>query len=124
VDYYQSLVAGVVIMAIFLGTLTTDAFNLVMDIFPGIDESYLLTPLSKSHIVTGLIISGLSVRTMITVLIFTASMVMTGIPLSKGIGQFASILAVIYQLYFKSRLILTQGKFARKPSQYHIIRAN
>ena len=53
-----------------------------MDIFPGIDESYLLTPLSKSHIVTGLIISGLSVRTMITVLIFTASMVMTGIPLS------------------------------------------
>ncbi len=95
VDYYQSLVPGVVIMAIFLGTLTTGAFNLVMDRFLGIDESYLLTPLSKSHIVAGLIISGLSITTIIAVLIFTVSMVITGIPFSKGIGQFTSILAVI-----------------------------
>mgnify|MGYP001316268319 CR=1 FL=1 len=95
VDYYQSLVPGVVIMAIFLGALTTGAFNLVMDRFLGIDESYLLTPLSKSHIVGGLIISGLSITTIIAVLIFAVSMVMTGIPLSKGIEQFASILAVI-----------------------------
>ncbi|HQJ09302.1 MAG TPA: ABC transporter permease, partial [Deltaproteobacteria bacterium] len=47
VDYRQSLVPGVVIMAIFLGTLTTGAFNLVMDKFQGIEESYLLTPLTK-----------------------------------------------------------------------------
>jgi ABC-2 type transport system permease protein len=95
VDYYQSLVPGVVIMAIFLGTLTTGAFNLVMDRFLGIDESYLLTPLSKSHIVGGLIISGLSITTIIAVLIFGVSIAMTGIPLAKGIGQFASILTVI-----------------------------
>ena len=95
VDYYQSLVPGVVIMAIFLGALTTGAFNLVMDRFLGIDESYLLTPLSKSHIVAGLIISGLSITTIIAVLIFAVSIVMTGMPLPKGIGQFASILTVI-----------------------------
>jgi ABC-2 type transport system permease protein len=95
VDYYQSLVPGVVIMAIFLGTLTTGAFNLVMDRFLGIDESYLLTPLSKSHIVGGLIISGLTITTLIAVLIFIVSMFMTGIPFEKGTGQFASILAVI-----------------------------
>jgi ABC-2 type transport system permease protein len=95
VDYYQSLVPGVVIMAIFLGALTTGAFNLVMDRFLGIDESYLLTPLSKSHIVGGLIISGLSITTLIAVLIFTVSMIITGIPLSKGIEQLASILIVI-----------------------------
>jgi ABC-2 type transport system permease protein len=95
VDYYQSLVPGVVIMAIFLGTLTTGAFNLVMDRFLGIDESYLLTPLSKSHIVGGLIISGLSITTLIAVLIFTVSMLMTGIPFSAGMEQFASILTVI-----------------------------
>lgn len=95
VDYYQSLVPGVVIMAIFLGALTTGAFNLVMDRFLGIDESYLLTPLSKSHIVAGLIISGLSITTIIAVLIFTVSMLLTGIPFSKGIEQFASILTVI-----------------------------
>ena len=95
VDYYQSLVPGVVIMAIFLGALTTGAFNLVMDRSLGIDESYLLTPISKSHIVAGLIISGLSITTIIAVLIFAVSMVMTGIPFSKGIEQFASILIVI-----------------------------
>jgi ABC-2 type transport system permease protein len=95
VDYYQSLVPGVVIMAIFLGALTTGAFNLVMDRFLGIDESYLLTPLSKSHIVAGLIISGLSITTLIAVLIFTVSMIITGIPLSKGIEQLTSILIVI-----------------------------
>lgn len=95
VDYYQSLIPGVVIMAIFLGALTTGAFNLVMDRFLGIDESYLLTPLSKSHIVAGLIISGLSITTIIAVLIFTVSMLLTGIPFSKGIEQFTSILTVI-----------------------------
>jgi ABC-2 type transport system permease protein len=44
-------------MAIFLGTLTTGVFNIVMDRFLGIEESYLLTPLSRSHIVSGLIIA-------------------------------------------------------------------
>ncbi len=95
VDYYQSLVPGVVIMAIFLGTLTTGAFNLVMDRFLGIDESYLLTPLSKLDIVGGLVISGLSITTAIAVLIFAVSMLITGIPLSNGIEQSASILLVI-----------------------------
>jgi ABC-2 type transport system permease protein len=95
VDYYQSLVPGVVIMAIFLGTLTTGAFNLVMDRFLGIDESYILTPLSKSDIVGGLIISGLSITTVIATVIFTASLLITGISLSRGVHQCASVLVVI-----------------------------
>ena len=95
VDYYQSLVPGVVIMAIFLGTLTTGAFNLVMDRFLGIDESYLLTPLSKSHIVAGLIISGLSITTIIAAVIFTSSLLITGIPLAHAVTQSASIFLVI-----------------------------
>lgn len=95
VDYYQSLVPGVVIMAIFLGTLTTGAFNLVMDRFLGIDESYLLTPLSKSHIVAGLILSGLAITTTIAVFIFVVSMVITGIPFSRGVEQCSAIFLVI-----------------------------
>ncbi|MDA8388256.1 MAG: ABC transporter permease [Nitrospiraceae bacterium] len=95
VDYYQSLVPGVVIMAIFLGTLTTGAFNLVMDRFLGIEESYLLTPLSKGHIVGGLIISGLSITTMNAALILTMSMLITGIPLSRGIDNFFPVLFVV-----------------------------
>lgn len=95
VDYYQSLVPGVVIMAIFLGTLTTGAFNLVMDRFLGIDESYLLTPLSKADIVAGLIVSGLFVTTAITVLVFGMSMAITGIPMFGGVLQFVYLLIVI-----------------------------
>jgi len=95
VDYYQSLVPGVVIMAIFLGTLTTGAFNLVMDRFLGMDESYLLTPLSKSHIVGGLVISGLTITTVIAVFIFAVSMLITGIPFSRGLHQCASIFVII-----------------------------
>ena len=82
-------------MAIFLGTLTTGAFNLVMDRFLGMDESYLLTPLSKSHIVGGLITSGLTITTLIAVFIFIVSMLITGIPFSRGLHQWASILIII-----------------------------
>lgn len=95
VDYYQSLVPGVVIMAIFLGTLTTGAFNLVMDRFLGVDESYLLTPLSKTHIVAGLIISGLLVTTTVAGFIFTVSLLITGIPIAMGFEKCFSIFVVI-----------------------------
>jgi ABC-2 type transport system permease protein len=113
VDYYQSLVPGVVIMAIFMGTLTTGAFNLVMDRFLGTDESYLLTPLSKSDIVTGLIISGLFITTAIAILVFAMSMAITGIPLLKGIKQFVYILIVIIltTLGLLSLMFVILGRF-------------
>jgi ABC-2 type transport system permease protein len=113
VDYYQSLVPGVVIMAIFLGTLTTGAFNLVMDRFLGVDESYLLTPLSKLDIVGGLIISGLSITTIIAAVILGVSMVLTGIPFSKSIGQFVAILIIIIltTLSLLSLMFVILGRF-------------
>ena len=86
VDYNQSLVPGVVIMAIFLGTLTTGAFNLVMDRFLGVEESYLLTPLTKFDIVAGLVISGLSITMMIAVVILGLSMLITGISFAGNTG--------------------------------------
>ena len=95
VDYNQSLVPGVVIMAIFLGALTTGAFNLVMDRFLGVEESYILTPVLKGEIVGGLIISGLTVTTIIAVVILTASMLITGIPFSETIGHFGLLLLII-----------------------------
>ncbi len=95
VDYYQSLVPGVVIMAIFLGTLTTGVFNLVMDRFLGIEESYLLTPLTRAHIVSGLVASGLSITTGIASLILVVSMLITGIPLSRALGQILPLFLVI-----------------------------
>lgn len=95
VDYYQSLVPGVVIMAIFLGTLTTGAYNIVMDRYLGVDESYLLTPLSKADIVAGLIISGLFITTAIAVFVLLMSIIITGIPFLEEIKQFVYIMIVI-----------------------------
>jgi len=95
VDYFQSLVPGVVVMAIFLGTLTTGVFNVVMDRFLGIEESYLLTPLTKANIVGGLILSGLVITTSVSILVLGVGMIMTGIPFPTNIGSLASLLVVI-----------------------------
>ena len=95
VDYYQSLVPGVVVMAVFLGALTTGVFNIVMDRFLGIEESYLLTPLTKADIVGGLVVSGLSITTIVAVLVLAVCMTLTGIPLPSSVTQLASVLAVI-----------------------------
>jgi ABC-2 type transport system permease protein len=113
VDYSQSLVPGVVIMAIFLGTMTTGAFNLVMDRFLGIEESYLLTPLSKSDIVGGLILSGLFITTIIAFLILIVSVIITGISLTRVFSQFASIatIIIITTLSLLSLMFLILGRF-------------
>ncbi len=97
VDYDQSLIPGVVIMAIFLGTITTGVFNTVMDKFLGIEESYLLTPLTKRDIVIGLVTSGLIITTAIAVLVLFFSSLISGIYLWKTltIYSFFSIMLVI-----------------------------
>jgi len=95
IDYYQSLVPGVVVMAIFLGTLTTGVFNIVMDRFLGIEESYLMTPLTKLDIVGGLILSGLGITAAVAVSVLVVGIVMTGIPFPRDAGSVASLLVVI-----------------------------
>jgi ABC-2 type transport system permease protein len=95
VDYFQSLVPGVVVMAIFLGTLTTGVFNVVMDRFQGIEESYLLTPLTKANIVGGLILSGLAITTAVSISVLGVGMAITGIPLPTDTGALASLLVII-----------------------------
>ena len=113
IDYFQSLVPGVVIMAVFLGSLTTGAFNLVMDRFLGVDECYMLTPLTKSDIVGGLILSGLFITTCIALLIFSISILITGIPFHHFLSQFLEILTVIVltTLGLLSLMFLILGRF-------------
>ncbi|MCC7201226.1 MAG: ABC transporter permease [Nitrospirae bacterium] len=97
VDYDQSLIPGVVIMAIFLGTITTGAFNTVMDKFLGIEESYLLTPLTKRDIVIGLVTSGVIITTAIAVLVLFFGTLISGVYLWKilTLYSFLSILLII-----------------------------
>jgi len=97
VDYDQSLIPGVVIMSIFLGTITTGVFNTVMDKFLGIEESYLLTPLTKRDIVIGLVTSGLIITTAIATVVLFLSALISGIYIWKTLTLFSflSILLII-----------------------------
>ncbi|MBI5809923.1 MAG: ABC transporter permease [Deltaproteobacteria bacterium] len=97
IDYDQTLIPGVVIMAIFLGAMTTGAFNLVMDRFLGTDESYFLTPLTKGDIVAGLIVSGLIITTLTAIIVLFISSLISGIYLWRTLdaGRFLLTVAVI-----------------------------
>ncbi|MBI5887014.1 MAG: ABC transporter permease [Deltaproteobacteria bacterium] len=79
IDYDQTLIPGVVIMAIFLGAMMTGAFNIVMDKFLGVDESYLLTPLTKMDMVVGLVVSGLLITTTLAVIVLVLGSLISGI---------------------------------------------
>lgn len=85
IDYDQTLIPGVVIMAIFLGAMTTGAFNIVMDRFLGVDESYFLTPLTKRDIVVGLVASGLLITTIIALVVLFFSSLISGVYLWKAL---------------------------------------
>ncbi|MBI1911775.1 MAG: ABC transporter permease [Deltaproteobacteria bacterium] len=97
IDYDQTLIPGVVIMAIFLGAMTTGAFNMVMDKFLGVEESYFLTPLTKMDIVMGLVGSGLLITTILAVLVLFLSSLISGIYLWQmlHLQDIISILLVI-----------------------------
>src|SRR3989304_6114147 len=57
--------------------LRTGVFNTVMDRFLGVDESYLITPLKRSEIVMGLVVSGLFITTILAFLVlFISSLIL------------------------------------------------
>ncbi len=95
IDYDQTLVPGVVIMAIFLGAMTTGAFNIVMDRFLGIEESYFLTPLTKKDIVTGLVASGLLITTVLALLVLLSTSVISGVYLWESLTLDGFLLIVV-----------------------------
>jgi ABC-2 type transport system permease protein len=100
-DYDASLVPGAVAMAIFMGTMISGAFNLVMDRFLGIHESYLSTPLTKRDIVIGTVTSGVLITTVMSFMVLIAGMLLTGIKLEGG------LIAVV--VLFLTIVLLTLG---------------
>jgi ABC-2 type transport system permease protein len=95
IDYDASLVPGAVVMAIFMGTMITGAFNLVMDRFLGIHESYLSTPLTKRDIILGILISGVFVTTLVALVVLGAGIWMTKLPVAGGLSSFLAVTLVI-----------------------------
>lgn len=111
-DYDQSLIPGVVVMAIFMATTITGVFNIVMDRFLGINEGYLLTPITKRDLVLGNIMSGIFLTTFMSLLVFISSLVITGMGLSIGIVTFflTLLLIVITSFCLLSMVFLLMGR--------------
>lgn len=95
IDYDASLVPGIIVMAIFMGTTFTGAFSLVMDKFLGIHESYLSTPLTRFDLVAGTIISGVFITTIMSIIVMMGGLLITGIKLAGGVSTFLLLLATI-----------------------------
>lgn len=94
IDYDQTLIPGVVIMAIFLGAMTTGAFNMVMDRFLGVEESYFLTPLTKRDIVMGLVASGLLITTILALVVLFLSSLISGVYLWQMLNLWGILLII------------------------------
>lgn len=95
IDYDASLVPGAVIMAIFMGTMITGAFNLVMDRFLGVHEAYLSTPLTKTDMILGILISGVFVTTLVALFVLGAGIWLTRVPVAGGLSSFLAVLMII-----------------------------
>ena len=95
VDYDQALVPGVVVMAMFMGTMITGVFNLVMDRFLGTDEAILMTPITKMDIVGGLIVSGFLITLGMASLVYVTSILITGLPLYIGFWNLLGMLIIM-----------------------------
>jgi ABC-2 type transport system permease protein len=94
-DYDQYIIPGIIIMGIFLGSITTGVFGLIMDRFLGIHEAYFVTPVEKKDIVGGLITSGLFITTLISLMIFALSSLITGLPLKGGLWGLVVLTGII-----------------------------
>lgn len=95
VDYDTSLIPGVVVLAIFMGSMITGAFNLVMDRFQGVHESYLSTPLRRWDINLGVLLSGTAVTLASSSLVLVIGFLMTGSRVHGGVLGYLAIAGVV-----------------------------
>jgi len=95
VDYDTSLIPGVVVLSIFMGSMLTGAFNLVMDRFLGVHESYLSTPLTRSDITFGVLLSGTVVTLGSSGLVLLIGFLLTGTVVHGGVLGWLSLAGVV-----------------------------
>ena len=95
VDYDTSLIPGVVVLSIFMGSMLTGAFNLVMDRFLGVHESYLSTPLKRSDITLGVLLSGTIVTLCSSGLVLVIGFLITGTVVHGGILGWLALAGVV-----------------------------
>jgi ABC-2 type transport system permease protein len=94
VDYDTSLVPAVVVMAIFMGSMIAGGFNLVMDRFLGVHESYLSTPLRRFDIALGVLGSGTLVTLVSSSVVLWSGLLITGGRVHGGLPGYLALLSV------------------------------
>jgi ABC-2 type transport system permease protein len=95
VDYDRSLIPGVIVMALFMGSLTSGVFNWVMDRFMGVTECYLVTPLSRWNLAGGVLASSVSVTSIAAVLVMLIGLLITGGAVTGGLPAMLMLVGVI-----------------------------
>jgi ABC-2 type transport system permease protein len=95
VDYDSSLIPGVVVMSLFMGSMLSGAFNLIMDRFLGVHESYLSTPLRKLDINLGILFSGTIVTMVSSTLVLTIGLLITGTRIHGGLAGYAAMFGLM-----------------------------
>jgi ABC-2 type transport system permease protein len=95
VDYDRSLIPGVIVMALFMGSLTSGVFNWVMDRFMGVTECYLVTPLSRWNLAAGILGSSVLVTSVASVIVLAAGLLITGGTITGGAPAAAMLVGVI-----------------------------
>jgi len=95
VDYDASLIPGVIVMALFMGSLTSGVFNWVMDRFLGVTEGYLVTPLARWEIAGGMLASGVTVTAVAAIVVLFLGLLLTGTTLTGGIPALLTIIAIM-----------------------------
>jgi ABC-2 type transport system permease protein len=95
VDYDTSLIPGVIVMALFMGSLTSGVFNWVMDKFLGVTESYLVTPLARWEIAGGMLASGVAVTSVAAILVLFLGLLLTRGTIAGGLPALFTIIGIM-----------------------------
>jgi ABC-2 type transport system permease protein len=82
-------------MSLFMGSMLSGAFNLIMDRFLGVHESYLSTPLRKLDINLGILASGTVVTFVSSSLVLVIGFLVTGARVHGGAAGYASLVGVM-----------------------------
>lgn len=95
IDYDRSLIPGVIVMALFMGSLMSGVFNWVMDKFLGVTECYLVTPLSRGEIAGGMLASGVVITSVAAVIVLFTGLLITRSTIEGGLPALAMLIALI-----------------------------
>lgn len=95
ITYIQFFGVGVIVMAIFMTTMMGGGIALIKDREMGIHEGYLVTPVKRTSIILGMIMSG-TVRAFLSgFIIFMVGVIITGVIVQSAMDFFLAVVVIL-----------------------------